>query len=1084
MFIKTGHGYTRHYKYLHGIYFLDSEEQPNASILSYSAPKITKSARWTSFELGSRKITLKNRADYVLSTIESHFKDDYEEFTGSDGGWVRYHYGKIGSKNEDTTGYLHLVNGSDIPIQTYEYDTYHLYHHPKIWRKNLPEGRYLSNKYYKLGENQNTETYVSINDYEDPRIGRVMCQMAPVGVDNTPVVTHRYFYNLREELWMQGDEYGYNYVGGNTVVYDAHNNKTEYHFNDDFRLTDLVKWKDANNQFSVERLRWGNNGSSNSTNLISRTLENGNMQISVARSYKYDQFGNVTQNCYWGNLSGKHFGTILLDANGIPIPGCTECYVKSSTYTPEAPYLLLSENDGKKTLNYSYLPNTNLVTTRFVKADNKIHKREFNGYDINGCLQLITVDDGSADNEKDLTSVTERRITTTYNRTTAPIGLPQIIDQHCLDLETKQNCLLGRVINNHSAKGKLLSQTHYDSELTPRFTLEWDYDSKGNLSMEKDAIGRIVRREFDENKNLVYEEGPLPGVHKVFRYDFVNRLIGTTEVHSDGVRLTCSFRYDFLGNKIASSDPYGNETRYVYDNLNRLVKTTSPVVLNENKVPVQPEVQIEYDLFNNPCRITDSVGGVTTIAYTAHNKPYHKIYPDGTTEKFEYDLNGNLLMSTAQNGTKTIYQYDPFDRIVKKEVYSTNNELLQTESKTYNTFHLLSETDPSRMTTSYRYDKAGRLVAMIKGEMLTEYNYDALGRESQILVFYGADKDQHTVKSKEYDLFNRIIEERTEDSSGSVLTKEVYEYDLAGNCNVIKKFNQAGESLTRTEYNTRSQPILLENALGEQTHIEYRFDYFDEELCQYLPYSKSTAPNGVVTVTIKDALGRTKTENKKDPFGILLQKRHFYYTLKGSLTKTIDEVIIDGAVEREIINTCKYNIADKILETCESEGTPEQKITKFTYDSYGRKETEIKPDGISIHYKYDALGRLEQYYSSDKTIHYIYEYDSSSNPIRVLDQIHGTETRKTFDEYNRLIKEIVGNGLSMEYSYDLAGKPTKVLFPDGSGMGLSYESLFLKEVFRISQLGEKLYGHTYDSYDLAGNVTESTLIGKAGKTNY
>lgn len=1083
MFIKTGHGYTRHYKYLHGIYFLESEEQPNNSILSYSAPEITYAGKRQQgiFKPSDRKISLKNRAGYELSNIDSHRKDDYEQFTGSDGRWVRYHYGTIGSRQESRR-YLHLVNSSDHPIRAYEYDSNNLSLQPKIWRKNLPDGRYVCNHYYKVGDNQNGIIHVDIGE-SDPLVGRVMCQMAPVGVDANPVVTHRYFYNLIKEIWHEYDEYGigefgYNCFGGNTIVYDANNNKTEYHFNNDFRLTDIVKWKDANNQFSVERLKWGG------TNLMSRTLENEKMEVKVARTYSYDRFGNVTQTCYWGNLSGRHFGAFLFDGNRNPIPGCTECHTKTSTYTTEVPYRLLSESDGKKTIEYGYWPNTNLISTRLVKANNKIHKREFTGYDLNGCLQSFTVDDGSSGSENDPTSVTERRITLTQNRTIAPIGLPHIVDQYCLDCETIQNCLLGRVINNHSLKGQLLSQEHYDSELALKFTLEWDYDAKGNLSMEKDALGRVVKRRYDDNKNLVYEEGPLPGVYKEFRYDFVNRLIGTTEVHPDGIRLTCSFRYDLLGNKIASIDPYGNETRYVYDNLNRLIKTILPAVVNENNVLSCPETHVEYDLFNNPCRITDSIGGVTTVAYTAYNKPYHKTYPDGTTEKFEYDLTGNLILSTAQNGAQTIYQYDPFDRLIKKDVYSSSGTLLQTESKTYDTFHLRSETDPSGMTTSYQYDKAGRLASMTKGEMLTKYKYDTLGRESQILTFYGADKDQYSVKAKEYDLLNRVIEERAEDSFGNVLIKETYEYDLAGNCSAIKKFNQSGESVTRTEYNTRNQPILLQNAIGEQTHIVYRFDYYNEELSQYLPYCESTAPNGVVSVTIKDALGRTKTEYKKDPYGVLLQKRHFYYTLKGSLAKTVDEVIIDGVVQREIINICRYNTADKLIETYESEGTPEQKITKFTYDSYGRKESEIKPDGICIQYEYDALGRLEQYYSSDKSIHYIYEYDPSSNPKRIVDKINGTETYKTFDGYNRLIKETLGNGLSSEYSYDLAGKATKMLFPDGSGMEMSYESLLLKEVSRLNQAGIKLYSHSYDAYDMAGNVTENTLIGKAGKTKY
>ena len=49
-------------------------------------------------------------------------------------------------------------------------------------------------------------------------------------------------------------------------------------------------------------------------------------------------------------------------------------------------------------------------------------------------------------------------------------------------------------------------------------------------------------------------------------------------MHPDGINLTSTFRYDLLGNKVASIDPYGQETHYFYDNQNRLIQTVFPIV--------------------------------------------------------------------------------------------------------------------------------------------------------------------------------------------------------------------------------------------------------------------------------------------------------------------------------------------------------------------------------------------------------------------------------------------------------------------------------------------------------------------------
>jgi RHS repeat-associated protein len=1061
--LTTGDGYHRFYVEKSAYeypYILKHERLPNGCLIQHEP------------EREDKGISLRNGSNKELSFLFSPATGVpyVRMMQGSDGRWVKYY-----CQRADGRSFLRHVEGSDIPHHEYDYTDYGRGSEPKISAKKLPEGRFLQTEYYREGMNQNADISIYIPS-SDPRKNRVMLQKAPVGSDNTPIVTHHFFYNLRTQ---NGEA-----LGGTTTVLDAHGHKTEYVFNDDYRLTEIRKLVGAHDAHSVERLFWGNNDTPDSTNLLSRTLSNGNNEVKICRTYSYDQFGNAISKSIWGNLTGKCPGNIAIGSNGIP-QGGSECCSKHFVYdTANNPNVLGREEDGKKTIFFCYDPGTNLNTARLTHAEGRFQKREYLGYDENGCLQGTIVDDADAYDGSIYPSATERHITHIKNRTEMPIGLPQVIEKYYLDLSTGKEILQGRVVNVHSGQGRLLSQEHYDSDNILRYTLEWEYDSRGNLTMEKDAIGRVVRRRYDANNNLVYEEGPHPGVYKEFRYDFVNRLIGKTEGHPDGVTLSLSYQYDYLGNKVGSIDTYGNETRYSYANVNQLTKTTFPTILNENMAVVKSTTHFEYDLFDNPCKLTDASGGVTTISYTAYNKPYHKSYPDGTTERFEYDLWGNLVMSEAKNGTKTYYQYDAFDRVTKKEVISATGELLQQEINTYNAFHLLSMTDITGLTTQNHYNQAGHLIATTKGDMRIEYEYDTLGREVKAHTFHGTGPNDYTTKVKEYDLLNRVIEERVEDSLGNIQIKEAYEYDIFDNRQTIYKYNQAGESVTRIEYNTRGQPISITNAAGNQTHIHYRYDYYDEELHQFLPYSESTDPHGITTVLIQDALGRKKVEYKKDSFGKILQKRRSYHTQNNLLSRTVEEVFVDGVCKREVTNVFNYNIADQLLEVCESAGTPDQKITRFTYNAYGQKQAEIKPDGTTISYEYDALGRLQEYQASDTSFHYAFDYDHHSNPIKVRDLIHQTETTRCYDIYNRLIKETLGNGLSVEYTYDLSGRPTKLTYPDGSGMGISYENFFLKDLSRLNQQGDVLYTHSYDQYDLSGNVTKNTLIGQAGDVNY
>ncbi len=589
----------------------------------------------------------------------------------------------------------------------------------------------------------------------------------------------------------------------------------------------------------------------------------------------------------------------------------------------------------------------------------------------------------------------------------------------------------------------------------------------GNQILALDGLGQATTRQFDANSNLIYEQCPRKDFHKEFVYDFSNRLIREEVVLETGLRLVTSHKYDLVGNRIATVDYYGNETRYEFDEFHRPIKTILPLVQDENGNLVSPEIITEYDIMSHPTKIVDPRGRVTQRDYNILGKPSFTVNPDGTEQKNIYDMDGTLKKSISTTGLITCYEYDFQERVTLKERYSPEGILLDSESFTYDAFNLLSHTDSEGQTTNYKYDGARRLIEKSNGSFLMRYDYDSLGRISHEYTY---SDETYSVKSIVYDLLSRIVEETIQDSDGTPLRKIGYSYDENGNRTEVIHYVESGPSITKTKYDFQGKPVEITDPCGNVTTIFYDYHY-KNEFGQTVPYEEIIDPYGSITATIFDALGRKAQTLRKNSLGDIIQDRKFYYDLSGNLAKQVDRIISPGQEDRSAIVTWKYDSGNREVECIEALGTPEQKITRTIYNSKGQKEKVIKPDGVQILHTYDIFGRLESYRSSDDSFHYIYKYDSRGNPVCVSDEIHRTRTLQTFDNENRLIQETLGNGLSLSYRYDAQGRPIELKLPDNTSVEYTYNGLDLKTVRRVKQ--DKEYTFNYYDYDLRGNLLRS-----------
>ncbi|MBA3603009.1 MAG: RHS repeat protein [Parachlamydiaceae bacterium] len=951
-----------------------------------------------------------------------------------------YRLDRFKGKTEEKANYVVGAEREHAPNISYEYEVKKdraLV--PKIIRKNLPENRFQEIEYYLRGSNDIGKFHYQAHGHDSPWVGRVKVLKAPVGVDATPIITHKFLYNnLKKEP-------------GSAQVYDAYDHYTKYNWDKNKRLISLERYSGISKYelFCVERMYWGGDKTRDEILLSSRTCENATGEIQYMRAFKYDEYGNILVDKLYGNLSGTDQKPCRISSKGKVIHTGCECYIKNFTYSNNDCHLLAESTENGVTQSFKYKDDTDLLISKLYKFKDKIFKREFYDYDENAVLIEVIEDDGSFDKREDMQNVSERRVRRIVPLREAPVGLPWIVEEKYVDLKTGIEHFFNITVNNYCRDGRLISKELYDGK--EEFIGKWimEYDVHGNLTREVDSIGHETIRFYDANDNKVFEKITNSRVHKEFFYDFSNRLIKVEEVHDDGLRLSESYAYDYLGHKVSSIDIYGNETRYVYDDFGRLAKTILPKVTLEKGAVESSENFAEYNIFNVPKFCTDFKGNTTFIEYNIRGKPTKKIYPDGSQENFIYNLDGSIQRQTYVNGSYTSYEYDHLNRQLSHVTCDQNGNILESKKFTYNTFHLISEMDAGGHVRNFRYNAAGRLFEATKGECRMTYAYDASGRLYKTTEHDGKGKSVSHIQV--FDLLDRVIEERQEDNLRNVLTKVSFGYDEDGNRNTATTYSGGVESTTTTTYDSRHQPIKSVDPLGNVTHIAYKYDY-KNELGQIVPYSLSTDPMGNVTINIKDAQGRLVCLVQKNSIGECLHKKCMYYDKNGNKCKQVDfSSTVPGTLNEPLVTAWTYDCMNRLTGITEAVGCAEQKQTEILYNKFGQQSEIIKADSVRILNTFDALGRQIRKFSSDGSIDDNYSYDASGNILEIKDQVHSIQTVRTFDSMNRLAEETLGNGLAVSYTYDALNQPKILTFPDQTGVEYVYDGKRLQAVHRLSQ---------------------------------
>lgn len=342
----------------------------------------------------------------------------------------------------------------------------------------------------------------------------------------------------------------------------------------------------------------------------------------------------------------------------------------------------------------------------------------------------------------------------------------------------------------------------------------------------------------------------------------------------------------------------------------------------------------------------------------------------------------------AENGTKQVFEYDEFDRVVHRGVWAKDaNGNYQRTALVSNVYdkngNIVQTKDLKNFVTTFEYDGFNELVKSTDGlGNVTVFVRDRLGRE---------------------------IETRTYNASGVLASKINSAYNTLDN--VIRKSSalvNASGNITETHentfaYNKNGKLTRAKDARGGISEVSY-----DE-------FSRA--------ITTTDALGNMM-KSAYDKRGLLVKKEFWN---KGS----------DGTLALKTTDTAEYDAEGRLTRQANSDG----KSKTFEYNQLGQITKSTDENGNATDYTYDYTGKklTETSYRSGVASTLRYAYDVYGNNTSLTDE-KGRVTQYEYDTQSRLVKQIYPDSSVVSYEYNVLGDLVKKTDPNGNVVTNAYDT--------------------------------------------
>ncbi|NJP49210.1 hypothetical protein HCJ93_03745 [Streptomyces sp. SBST2-5] len=673
--------------------------------------------------------------------------------------------------------------------------------------------------------------------------------------------------------------------------------------------------------------------------------------------------------------------------------------------------------------------------------------------------------------------------------------LKEIRDRHGNAVRlTRSNGTKGDITTITTPGGRWISLTYDDQHRVTRArdntgrTTSYTYDSAGRLKTVTDPAGQVMSYTYDGTSNriktatdargVVYMTNAFDADGRVTQqrlaegqvYSFAYTMTGpgqvtATEVTQPGGSVR---RVEFDGSGFAVSDteaygtslarktvyergaahrimavvdPHGRRTELKYDANGHV---TSAVELAGTADARSSGTTVFDGPYDQPTKITDSLGHTTTFTYTGTGDLRTITDPEGRRTTFTLAADGQIKKVTDNANATTEYTYDHGDLVSTKDaegrvtrqftdaagrVTALADAAGSLTTVSYDVLNQAREvTDPLGHRTTLEYDANGNLTGLIdpRGNT-TKWAYDDADRPTSATDPLGAQArfsynaagllERATDRSglsavAEYDVLGRPKQTRYGvDAAGRAESTVAYTYDDHDLLKQVSDSQAGNRSFTYDVYDR------LTSTTGPTGTVGYAYDAGDRR-------TRMTAAGTTTTYgyDASDILTSVKSGAQEVTFGLDAVGREKSASLPGGITRTTGYdatgVITSIAYQRgtRTIGTLDYardqrslqiglsGALTKVALPAEESGTrfgKDNRITSyagrtFTYDANGR----LTGDGLRT-YTWNARGELTGLTKAGTTS--AFGYDPLGG--RLTKTIDGTTSRYLTDGANPLVEQ-------------------------------------------------------------------------------
>lgn len=620
-----------------------------------------------------------------------------------------------------------------------------------------------------------------------------------------------------------------------------------------------------------------------------------------------------------------------------------------------------------------------------------------------------------------------------------------------------------------------------------------EYDALSRVIRTQDVSGNYALSVYDGLGRTVKT------IRNASRPNY-NRLLDPTFKYyvpssSSDMDIITETAYDPAERVMYTVDPIGRKSWQAYDGLQRRIRSIGNAIGTAtdggvkdprsstygeatNKMDQDTITRTEYDSSGRVARSRDVLGNWTLIGYDSINRPVKVIRnasnpgytytSDPTLALYQsaarveadqdiitqtiYDSQGRVSTTIDPLGNKTVMTYDKLGRTIK----TISNFVSGTFNSTY--------PDQDLVSTS-TYDLAGRVVLQtVPCGAITATTYDLLSRSIKVTQNAGTqlavanytcfDKAGRSLRTiANYVAQPTDVSPDTRDGLGNWLFNPTT-HGLANDVNIITSstYDKLGRTLTRTD------------ALGNISSTAYYKDGKQESTTNSLGYITKYRydKEGRVLLTVG-----SWEDNGEDP-GLWV-----WDTVDGRWEKSNGTAITFGSAnDRNIVTKTDFDKAGRTTAVRDPKGNR----TTYAYDLLDRRTAINDPlnhswttsfaktgtGGSSVSVT-DPLGKIVTTTSDrlGRAISVLYEnespkytpdlfntYDRLGNQLKMTEMtsasVMARSTRFTYDKAKRMIQvdydtdgdDVTNN--TVKYSYDNAGRRTKLVHPDGKTTNYVY----------------------------------------------